>query len=240
MQLLLDARPLIERLSGDRIRHELNQILASSIAPQVISRLHSLDFLVAIHHDLPWDDWVYARLESLDHLQPEPDWGVSNDPLTLRRELGYTLWLIELAPEQADGVARRLKLPVQLARVIQSACSLWRDRRSLAVATPSRITGRLEEVPPLACYALYLATSDAQLRNILLNFVTRWRKIQPSIDGHALKKRGVLPGPHYRQILSALRDAWLDGKVHSQEEEHTLLEELLRNSENVHLKVSSL
>jgi len=24
MQLLLDARPLIERLSGDRIRHELN------------------------------------------------------------------------------------------------------------------------------------------------------------------------------------------------------------------------
>jgi tRNA nucleotidyltransferase (CCA-adding enzyme) len=240
MQLLLDARPLIERLSGDRIRHELNQILASSIAPQVISRLHSLDFLVAIHHDLPWDDWVYARLESLDHLQPEPDWGVSTDPSTLRRELGYTLWLIELAPEQADGVARRLKLPVQLARVIQSACALWRDRRSLAVAAPSRITERLEEAPPLACYALYLATSDAPLRNILLNFATRWRKIQPSTDGHALKKRGVSPGPHYRQILSALRDAWLDDQVHTQEEEHALLEELLRNNENVHSKVSSL
>jgi tRNA nucleotidyltransferase (CCA-adding enzyme) len=165
---------------------------------------------------------------------------VSNDPSTLRRELGYTLWMIELAPEQADGVARRLKLPVQLARVIQSACALWRDRRSLVAATPSRITERLEEAPPLACYALYLATSDAQLRNILLNYVTSWRKIQPSIDGHALKKLGVSPGPHYRQILSTLRDAWLDGRVHSQEEEQTLLENLLRSSEMFHSKVSSL
>ena len=32
----------------------------------------------------------------------------------------------------------------------------------------------------------------------------------------------------------------LDGRVHSQEEEQALLEELLRNSENVHSKVSSL
>ncbi len=41
MQLLLEARTLIERLSGDRIRHELNHILASSFAPQIISRLQS-------------------------------------------------------------------------------------------------------------------------------------------------------------------------------------------------------
>jgi tRNA nucleotidyltransferase (CCA-adding enzyme) len=239
-QLLLDARPLIERLSGDRIRHELNQILTSSIAPQVISRLHGLDLLVAIHPNLPWDDWLYARLESLDHLPPEPDWGVSNDPSILRRELGYTLWLIELAPEQADGVARRLKLPVQLARVIQAACALWRDRRSLAAEVPSQITERLEDAPPLACYALYLATSDIQLRTVLLNFVTRWRKILPSTDGHVLKKRGVSPGPHYRQILSALRAAWLDGQVHSQEEEYALLEELLHSGEIVHSEASSL
>jgi len=107
-----------------------------------------------------------------------------------------------LAPGQADGVARRLKLPLQLARVIQAACALWRDRRTLAAAPPSQITARLEEAPSLACYALYLATTDPQLRNILQNFVTRWQKIQPSIDGHTLKKLGVSPGPNYRQILA--------------------------------------
>ena len=240
MQLLLEARPLIERLSGDRIRHELNQILTSSIAPQVISRLHSLDLLAAIHASLTWDDWLYARLELLDNLQPEVYWGVSVDPTTLRRELGYTLWLIELAPEQADGVARRLKLPVQLARVILAACALWRDRHSLASARPSLITERLEDVPPLACYALYLATSDVKLRNIIQSFVARWQKMQPFTDGHLLKKRGVSPGPHYRQILNALRGAWLDDQVHSQEEEFALLDELLRSKEIVHTEASTL
>jgi tRNA nucleotidyltransferase (CCA-adding enzyme) len=218
---------LIDRLSGDRIRHELNLILSSSLAPQVISRLHSLDLLAAIHSNLTWDNWLYARLELLDNIQPEPDWGLNNDPTALRRELGYTLWLIELTPEQADGVVRRLKLPVQLARVIQAACSLWRERRSLAAALPSQITERLEDVPPLACYALYIATSDVQLRSVLLKFATNWRKIQSSTDGHVLKELGVSPGPHYRQILSALRNAWLDGEIHTQEEEYALLEELL-------------
>jgi tRNA nucleotidyltransferase (CCA-adding enzyme) len=240
MQLLLDARPLIERLSGDRIRHELSQILTSSIAPQVISRLQSLDLLTAIHPNLTWNDWLYARLESLDNLRPEPYWEFSDDPATLRKELGYTLWLIELSPEQADAVASRLKLPVQLSRVIQAACALWRDRRSLTSALPSQVTVRLEDVPPLACYALYLATSDAQLRSVLLNFVTRWQKLQPATDGHALKKLGVSPGPRYRQILSALRNAWLDGQIHSQEEENALLEQLLHSAEMIHPEVSSL
>jgi len=49
MQLLLEARPLIDRLSGDRIRHELNHILATSYAPQVLQRMHNLGILSAIH-----------------------------------------------------------------------------------------------------------------------------------------------------------------------------------------------
>jgi tRNA nucleotidyltransferase (CCA-adding enzyme) len=228
MQLLLDARPLIERLSGDRIRHELNHILSSSFAPQIIQRLHSLDLLAAIHPDLSWDDWLFARLERAAEVEPGPEWGLSGDPALLHRDLGYTLWLIQLAPEQADGVARRLKLPVQLVRVTQAACALWRDRRSLASASPSQATLRLEEAPPLARYALYLATSDAQLRAVLLNFVTRWQKVQPVTDGHALRKRGLSPGPLYRRVLSALRDAWLDGRVQNAEEEQALLEELLQ------------
>ena len=228
MQLLLEARPLIERLSGDRLRHELNHILASSLAPQIISRLHSLDLLAAIHPHLAWDDWLYARLERLESIDPEPEWGLGSDPFLLRRDLGYTLWLIQLEPEQADGVARRLKLPVQLARVTQSACALWRDRRSLATALPSQATLRLDDAPPLARYALYLATSDAQLRSILQNYVTRWQNIQPVTDGHALRKRGLSPGPRYRQVLDALRLAWLDGEVQTVEEEQALLEKLLQ------------
>jgi hypothetical protein len=42
-----------------------------------------------------------------------------------------------------------------------------------------------------------------------------------------LKKRGLPPGPRYQQILSRLRDAWLDGEVHTAGEESRLLDELI-------------
>jgi tRNA nucleotidyltransferase (CCA-adding enzyme) len=229
LQLLVEARPMIERLSGDRLRHELNHILASGLSPQMINRLYELDLLSVIHPQLTWDDWLYARLEQLESIDPGPEWGLNGDPAALRRDLGYTLWLIQLEPEQADGVARRLKLPVPLMRVTQAACALWHERRSLAAASPSQATLLLEDTPPLAWYALYLATSDAQLRGVLQNFVTHWQHIQPVTDGHALRKRGLSPGPRYRQVLSALRTAWLDGEVQTPEAEQALLDDLLQD-----------
>jgi hypothetical protein len=42
--------------------------------------------------------------------------------------------------------------------------------------------------------------------------------------------RGLKPGPLYTQILSTLRDAWLDGKIHSQEGEDVLLESMLEEA----------
>ncbi len=52
MELLLEAKQLIDRLSGDRIRNELNHILVSDFAPQIMSRLNTLGLIEAIHPDL--------------------------------------------------------------------------------------------------------------------------------------------------------------------------------------------
>jgi len=42
-----------------------------------------------------------------------------------------------------------------------------------------------------------------------------------------LRARGLPPGPIYRTILKTLRDAWLDGRVKSPQEEQALLETLI-------------
>jgi hypothetical protein len=57
--------------------------------------------------------------------------------------------------------------------------------------------------------------------------VSTWKNISPTIDGHNLRERGLPPSPDYRLILNTLRDAWLDGKITSPEEETRLLEELI-------------
>jgi hypothetical protein len=78
-----------------------------------------------------------------------------------------------------------------------------------------------------AIYAAYLATSEEALKKVLQTYVARWQYISPTINGHDLRARGLHPGPAYREILTTLRDAWVDGRITSSEQESELLEKLL-------------
>lgn len=227
LQLLLEARPMIERLSGDRIRHELNHILASHFASQILGRLNQLDLLAVIHPDLPWDEWVAARIEGLPNLVVDPDWEVNLEGESLHQELGYVIWLMTLPLEISHGIIRRLKLPNVLAEIIESAAFLWEQRHDLADMTPSAAARNLEGAPSLARYALYQVSSDHRVRAVLKNYASEWRHITPTIDGHDLRRMGLPPGPIYRRILDRLRSAWLDGEVVSKEEESALLDSLI-------------
>ena len=232
MQLLLEARPLIERLSGDRIRHELNHILSTAQAPQIIARLNSLSLLKSIHAYLTWDDWLADHIGLLDTIDLQAEWEMSGERALVKRELSYALWLIRLPVEHACIVINRLKLSTSLSKAIISACELWRDQEEMAGVSPSALVARLEEVPPLSRYAFNLAISDAELRDKLLSYVTRWKTIQPTTDGDTLKSLGLPPGPIYKRILGILRDARLDGRIITSEDEKQLLSELLRAEDN--------
>jgi tRNA nucleotidyltransferase (CCA-adding enzyme) len=228
MELLQEARPLIDRLSGDRIRHELNHILAENLVTLILARLDELHLLEAIHPNLAWDEWLRVHIETLAAMDLETNWELDlEDRIQLKRDLIFTLWMLRLSPMQARAVIKRLKLSTVQAKVILSGCQLWRDRESLAKASPSAAVARLEDTPPLARYALYVATSNVRIRDILKSYATRWRKISPATDGNDLKALGLPPGPAYRQILESLRDAWLDGEITSVEQEKIFLEELL-------------
>ena len=59
------------------------------------------------------------------------------------------------------------------------------------------------------------------------------RFIEPEIDGEYLKAMGLKPGPLFGRILSALRDARLNGEVSNLEEERALVEQLLAEGETI-------
>lgn len=231
MELLLEARPLIERLSGDRVRHELNHILDTRVVSQIMERLHNLGLLAAIHPALGWDDWLRRRFHDLANFHPEAGWALcrAEDTAEFRRFLGYTLWMMRLRPEQAQEVSLRLKLPAPLLKALQYACQLWQERATLATLKPSALVARLEDTPNLAWYALYWAADPPELRAVLRGYATQWRYVMPTIDGNDLKALGLPPSGLYRRILGALRSAWLDGQVTNPQEEQILLQELLKN-----------
>ena len=86
----------------------------------------------------------------------------------------------------------------------------------------------LKELPITAVCAVLLCIPDRQARQNLNNYLETWRHVKPKTDGNDLKQLGLVPGPRYQQILSRLRQAWLDGEVESAASEERLLSSLLK------------
>jgi len=62
-QLLEEAKPLLERVSGDRIRHELDLVLKANHSVEILARLQELNLLEKIHSSLNWDAQLITPIE---------------------------------------------------------------------------------------------------------------------------------------------------------------------------------
>jgi tRNA nucleotidyltransferase (CCA-adding enzyme) len=224
-----EAITLIGRVSGDRVRHELDHIIDEEHYMQMFSRLDELDLLAAIHPGLKWDELLNERMAVLSEGEPTPPWRdyLEVDENSLRRSLGYILWIIHQPSNIVRAVIHRLKFTGSQIDYILASVSLWRKVTDLKGRSPSEIVSKLDEIPPLAIYANYLVNQDEEIVNLLEQYTLKWRLVSPTIDGHDLREKGIQPGPVYKYILKSLRDAWLDGEIASREEEKSLLESLL-------------
>jgi tRNA nucleotidyltransferase (CCA-adding enzyme) len=148
--------------------------------------------------------------------------------LSLEQALFYTVWLMR-SPVNSS-VSTRLRLVRALADVISQAAGLLRDLDQLRDKPPSEAAEMLDRISNLAIYAVYLHARDASLKGILSRYLSSWQHIKTNITGNDLQQAGLEPGPRYAEILSQLRNAWLDGKVKTDREEQDLLEGLLRET----------
>lgn len=229
LELLIEARPLLDRVSGDRIRHELNYILNEARFSSMLTRLETLGILKAIHPALVWNRWQQERVTAIQSNPPGAEWFTQGQRLenTWQREVIYLLWVLPLPVQQAQVVISRLKFSSQFALNLRNANKLWCDLDRIDWHNPGEVVNRLEALHPLILYAVYMATEDCEVRRGIYSFIRVWRGIKPTIDGHDLRAYGLPPGPIYRKILSELRLAWLEGKIRNASEEKTFLKQLL-------------
>lgn len=229
LELLLEARNLLDRVSGDRVRHEIDHILSERRVCAMMDRLEVLGLLSAIHDELTWDQWLCDVTESLPRQENQLPWDLEIDlkGIDFHQGLAYAIWLVRLSSETARGLIARLKLPRSVVDTALAARKLRRTLPALKGEPPSEVVARLDEVPPPAIYTTYLVVDDQRLKAILEKYLSQWRHVSPTIDGHDLHERGLPPGPIYRHILETLRAAWLDAEVSTPEEEESLLKDLI-------------
>ncbi len=226
--LLRAALPLLGGVTGARLVNEFDHILREPKAGPILFQLQALGALASIQPAFR----VSADMPSLlaRFHETEPPWQAPVD----KRAVLWTLLLSSVSEVDAQSICQRLGLSQKLRQAAESCASLMANAAVLRDpgASPSQVARLLERTPEAALRAAWALLADSPTaRNNLASFAARWRHQRPGISGADLLNKGLPPGPRYKQILDALRDAWIDGKLDSPETEANFLRELLRNED---------
>jgi tRNA nucleotidyltransferase (CCA-adding enzyme) len=230
LAVIPEARPLIEILSAQRIRHELDLILEEWKAASMLARLAELDLLKPIHPVLSFDSSIRERLEdlptyrSLQHLSP---WNITKGEQMNDSDLGWLLWLMSSSSEEITALNTRLQFTADLLASLFAVSMMFGDQSTYVGLKPSECVERLESFPVNAVEAMGYIAKDPRIKELFDEYISKWRYIKPHTTGDNLKALGVEPGPRYAVILRQLRNAWLDEEIKTKEEEERLLETLI-------------
>jgi tRNA nucleotidyltransferase (CCA-adding enzyme) len=227
-ELIGNALGLLDRVSGERIRHELYLIFQEAEPEKGLCRLEDLGVLTQIHPALRCNDWLSGKYRLLREALEAGDWklgsGEQATPIHYLALLTY-----RLISEELETLIRRLKITRDDADRLREVGELRPIVPRLAERdlSPSAIYQLLAPFSGQSVFLMWVASDSGLIRQRLELYHRRLQYVKPEIDGAWLQERGVEPGPIYRQILGALRDARLDGQVSSLREEEALFEKLL-------------
>lgn len=223
------AQGCLDTVSGDRLRHELERILAEEQPGRALIRAMDWGILPGIHPALSRADgltrWAWWSAE-MPRIAPERGPGsAAAGPLTWLAALVYTR-----SAGEGEGVIRRLNMPNAWAQVVRDTIAVAELERELADPSrrPSQLCRLLARRDPAAIYAVAGLTGSLPVRRRLLRYLFELRQVAPRLNGRDLLALGVPPGPPVGRMLARLRAARQDGRVHTEDGERRLVGEWLR------------
>lgn len=227
-ELIASALGMLERVSGDRIRHEFAAILADNEPLRALSRLERLGVLSQIHPDLRVDEWVRGAFYAIRYARENNPWPslAEFDNWMLST---FALLTSRLPADELEALGRRLQFSRVYLNHLQDARAVIAQLPRLdGPLPPSEIVAILEPASEVGWLVGWAAAPCAHVRTNIERFARQWRFVKPTIDGRALGEiTGLKPGPVYKRLLTELRKAWLDGTVATAEQERALLARLV-------------
>ena len=213
--LLRQHLSMLDTISGDRIRHELELILKEESPEKPLGRAGELGLLDKVHPSLKGDGWLkdkFQQARSIAHPTP--------------LALYFALLTYPLSQGKAEDFVARLKMPGLTARAIRDTLHLKSKLPSLAGPglSPSAVYRLLQEYSPTSILACTIASDSALVQQQLHLYLNNWRHVKTSLDGVALQQMGIPQGPQLGQMLRLLHEAKLDGRVNTREQEIDLVQ----------------
>ncbi|MDD5127600.1 MAG: CCA tRNA nucleotidyltransferase [Dehalococcoidales bacterium] len=217
LELLKQGILMLDTVSGDRVRHELELVLKEPLPEKALRRAAELGVLAKIHPSLKGDNWLTERFVRARQLTaPEPP----------ALALYVALLTCRLTADEAERLLGYLRFPNTVTRILEDVANIKVELDILTdrSLTPSGIYTLLDGYHPTALQAIMLAMEVPLARERIEEYLDKLRHIRTALTGADLARMGITGG-HIKEVLNSLRNARLDGKIKSREDEVRWVEE---------------
>jgi len=219
-RLLKRDIPMLDTISGDRIRHELELILGEKQPELAVKRLVELGVLQGISPSLKGDGWIAEKFHKARRLKKP----------TQLPSLYFCLLAYAFSEREIEQFLARLNISAKLSRAMHDTLRLKARLPLLDTSPlkPSEIYYLLREYEPVAIQANAIASDEKEgapsliAHRYLQLFLTKLRYVKTSLNGEELKRLGISAGPEMGKVLQILHKAKLDGEVRTKADEKKL------------------
>ena len=220
LKLLGLNRDMLRTITADRLRYEMECILAESQPEKVFSRADELGILATWHPSLRGDRWISDACARVRAMVEKP---TSEAYLAL---LGWRL----IADEKEDLITA-LRLTKSQSRALHDSIKISENIDYLAspTAKPSGIYAILHGICEDALFAAEAALDSLFARQNIDLFMTQWRRVTPELTGEDLGRMGVSRGPDIKTLLEELKNLHLDRMISSRRQEESFVSDWLKN-----------
>jgi tRNA nucleotidyltransferase (CCA-adding enzyme) len=214
-QLLKRDIAMLDTISGDRIRHELESILKEQYPERALNRLGRFGVLKRLSLPLETDEWIPEKFGKARRLHKSG----SIVPLY------FCLLAYSLSKKGNEQFLRRLNMSKRLAQALRDTVDLRAHLPLLdrPLVKRSEIHFLLRDYDPLAIQANAIASESSATCHHLSLFFDELRYVKPHLSGDDLAELGIRPGPEVGEMLRKLLKARLDGETKTREEEQKLV-----------------
>lgn len=223
--LVEPALPYIDKLSGERLRHEIDIVLQEAAPEKPLNRLEAWGALRSAV--LTFDDWTDSKFR----LAPGLMKGWISEKRVGDLQIIYWILLTCRAPKDYGRLIARLPFARSLADMIDQAQRLYMVLGELAGITKRSQAARLIEsvsknLPEVVLCAVLIAAVFSYPTTNLYGYAQMWRHAKPVLTGDDLLQMGLQRGPLIGKLLARLRDAHIDGvfPILNAEAERTLVQ----------------
>ena len=219
---------LINQLSGKRLLNEVKLLLKEPDPVRCVDRMKAFSLLQFFASDISNDDFRWLVMKKIDSVLI---WSkMISMPKKPETWLVYFLGLFVAVKDAVfEQAVERLRFPVKISNRMRSDREHFiKARRGLNEGRepgPSEIYDIFSELSAEAVILLLAACSSERVNKYAaLYFNEYYTSAKTKLTGDDLVGMGVEPGPIFKDVFKALRDARVNGQVASRDEEVLFVE----------------